>query len=505
MAPLLNDFADFDATAQAELVRTKQVSSCELVDAAIAAIERLNPSLNAVIIPLFDLARERAARAQSSSAPFCGVPFLLKDIGANGAGLPQYQGNQLLKARSHTTPADAPLFSRFLAAGLIPLGKTNVPEFGNAPTTEPAAFGATANPWNLERSCGGSSGGAGAAVAARLVAVAHASDGGGSLRLPAGWCGLVGLKPTRGRVPFPDRVVRNNTDLALGRTVRDAAGILDAVHGATQGDLFRARASVASFAAALSTPSTRLRVGVLTEAPDTTVHPEVTASVIDVADRLASLGHTVDYAAPPRLWDRAASRATAALWTVNHALPLRHLARVVGRPITRDDVEPYAWEAAGRAGTVTGVAYLEACEAQQLWAAEVASWWRGDPSEGSGWDILLTPTCAAPAPRLGELVPPADDPLSIGRRFAEVARFCLPFNVTGQPALSLPVGAMINGTPTGIQLVGAMEREDLLLQLGAELEEAMPWIDMIPAIAAADPTVAHAGAVSRIRIAAASE
>ena len=234
----MDDLSLLDATAQAELVQTGQATPLELVDAAIARIEALNPDINAVIATDYDRAREAAASPDLAVGPFKGVPFLIKDIGANQAGLPYWSGNAALKAMNHTADADTELGARFRQAGLITLGKTNLPELGSVPTTQPLSCGPTNNPWDLERSPAGSSGGSAAAVASGMVPIAHANDGGGSTRLPAAWNGLVGLKTTRGTVPNPGNVSRLTSELVVTRTVRDTSTLFEAVRGAVDADLF---------------------------------------------------------------------------------------------------------------------------------------------------------------------------------------------------------------------------------------------------------------------------
>ena len=248
MALDVNELSAMDATAQAELVRRRELTPLELVDAAIARIERVNPAINAVITPLFEEARAAAVSPDLPDGPFRGVPFLLKDLCAMQKGQPYYLGNRALRDMGFRAPFDMPLGARFRAAGFITLGKTNLPEFGMQTTTQPLAFGATHNPWDLDRSTSGSSGGSCAAVAAGMVPIAHANDGGGSIRLPAAWCGLVGLKPSRGRVSDP-LDMRELAELVVSRTVRDTAAVLDAVHGSEPGDLFLAPPPARSYTA----------------------------------------------------------------------------------------------------------------------------------------------------------------------------------------------------------------------------------------------------------------
>src|SRR5215472_236943 len=277
-----------DATAQAELVRQRELTPLELVDAAIARIERLNPTLNAVITPLFEDAREAAVSPDLPEGPFRGVPFLLKDIGAMQKGQPYYLGNRALRDADFRSPFDTPLGARFRAAGLITLGKTNLPELGQQTTTQPLAFGATHNPWALDRSTGGSSGGSCAAIAAGMVPVAHANDGGGSIRLPAAWCGLVGLKPSRGRISDPlDTFILS--ELVVSRTVRDIAAVLDAVRGSEPGDLFVALPPIRSYGAEIGADPGKLRIGMLTRASFGDIHPECLTGTLAAAKLLESL------------------------------------------------------------------------------------------------------------------------------------------------------------------------------------------------------------------------
>ena len=288
MAHDISELSTMDATGQAELVRRRELSPLELVDAAIARIERLNPKLNAVITPLFDDARQWAVSKDLPEGPFRGVPFLLKDIAVMQKGQPYYMGNRALRDAHYISPADSPLGARFRAAGLITLGKTNLPEFGLQTTTQPLAFGATHNPWDLDRSVSGSSGGSAAAVAAGLVPIAHANDGSGSIRLPAAWCGLVGLKPSRGRVSLP-MTSRSNVELALSRTVRDIAGVLDAVHGNEPGDLYLLPPPARRYTAEIGADPGKVRIGIATR----WAHPEGVKATADTAKLLESLGHIV--------------------------------------------------------------------------------------------------------------------------------------------------------------------------------------------------------------------
>ncbi|MDX2165577.1 MAG: amidase [Deltaproteobacteria bacterium] len=463
--PTVDELRWLDATATAELVRRGELSSREVVEAAIARIERLNPALNAVIAPTYEAARAALDRLPAA-APLRGVPFLLKDLTVEQAGLPYWMGNRALRERDHRSASDTVLGARFRAAGLVTLGKTNTPEFGPQPTTQPLACGPTHNPWQLAHSAGGSSGGSCAAVAAGLVPIAHANDGGGSIRLPASWCGLVGLKPSRGRTAArAGEVNRNVVEHVVSRSVRDTALALDCVHGAAPGELYVAPPPARRFAAEVGAPPPPLRIGLLTRAPHAETHAECVAAAERAAHRLASLGHQIEPAWPQALFDADVPERTAALWAVGSAVDVDNLAERLGRAITADDVEPYTWAMAAYARRFSGAEIIRAMEVQQRYAERVAQWW------SSGFDLLLTPTTTEPPPRLEELVPAADRPLRIGRRFAAISAFTIPFNVTGQPAISLPLHWSADGLPVGVQLVAAYGREDLLLRVAAQLED----------------------------------
>lgn len=288
-----------DASAQAELVRRADVSPLELAEAAMARIERLDPIINAVPIRLFEAARLAAGSANLPHGPFRGVPFLLKDIGTAFAGQPYYMGNRALRAADHRSPRDHTLARRFRSAGLVVVGKAAVPEFGVIPYTQSSAFGATRNPFDRTLSAGGSSAGSCAAVAAGMVPVAHASDGGGSIRIPAAWCGVVGLKPSRGRVPSSAiAATRADIEFVVARSIRDVAGMLDAVHGNEAGDLYLAPPPSRSFAVEPDAKPGRLRIGVLSTAGGIRIHPECVSATESTGRLLEMLGQDLDVAWP---------------------------------------------------------------------------------------------------------------------------------------------------------------------------------------------------------------
>ncbi len=476
-----DDLSNLDATDQAQLVASGQASPAELVDAAIERIGRINPQLNAVITPLFESAR-RGASGTLPDGPFRGVPFVLKDLSCHSAGDPFHEGMGFLKRQAWTEPEDTALAARFRAAGLVVIGKTNTPELGILPTTEPIAYGPTRNPWDVSRSTGGSSGGSAAAVAAGLVPLAHANDGGGSIRIPASECGLVGLKPTRGRVScgpeFGDVMGGLTCEHVVTRSVRDTAAVLDATHGMNPGDPFTAPTPTRPFLAEVGAAPGTLRIGLMTEAPmeSVPVHADCVEATQAAGRLLESLGHRVEISHPKALDDPDYTGHFITNWASGAAWNLDFWSRRTGREITETDVEPLTWALAELGRSTTAPQWLWAREWLQLNSREVASWW------ADGFDLLLTPTIAEPPPLLGSFESPPDNPLHGLFRAAEVVPFTPPFNVSGQPAISLPLHWNADGLPIGVQLVAAFGREDLLLRVAAQLEVAQPWAGRRPPV-----------------------
>jgi len=476
---MADDLALLDATAQAELVRRRAVSPRELVDAAIARIEKTNPKLNAVITPLFEKARA-AASAGLPDGPFRGVPFVLKDLFCHSAGDPYHAGMRLLRELRWVEPADTHLAARFRAAGFVFVGRTNVPELGPVPTTEPIAYGPTRNPWDPSRSPGGSSGGSAAAVAAGMVPAAHANDGGGSIRIPASECGLVGLKPSRGRVSLGPDVGESWAGMAIEhavtRSVRDTAAILDAVAGYMPGDPYTAPPPLRPFRDEVGAPAGSLRVGLLLAAPggQVQVHPECAAAARDAGRLLESLGHRVEDSHPAALDDPESALAPVTIIGAWTARDLAYWSARTGKTIGPGDVEPMIWGIAEMGRAVTGVEYIQAVEKLHAYSRGVIGWW------SEGFDLLLTPTLPEPPPKLGEFDATPTDPLRGFARGGAFVAFTLPFNVTGQPAISLPLHWSRDGLPIGVQLVAAYGREDVLIRVAAQLEAARPWKDRRP-------------------------
>ncbi len=470
---MTDELATLDATAQAELVQRRALSPRELVDAAIVRLERLDPTLHAVIHPALELARAAAAAPDLPHGPFRGVPFLMKDIGGAEAGRPYCCGMRFLRNAGWVEPEDAWLTRRFKAAGLVSLGRTNTPELALLPTTEPDAFGATRNPWNIGHSAGGSSGGAAAAVAAGIVPVAHASDGGGSIRGPASMCGLVGLKPTRGRNSFGpglgERWSGLSAEFVVTRSVRDAAALLDVTAGAMPGDPYVAPPPARPFATAAVRPSS-LRIGVLRGAPrGIETHPECLAAVDRAARLLADLGHHVEDSWPTALDEPEHVLTYVSIVAINTARAVEAWTQKVGRIPERDELEPLTWALVERGRAATATELLATIEAVHAFGRRLAAWWEG------GFDLLVTPTQAAPPPPLGFLRSTPEEPLLAFLRSAPYGVCTLPFNMSGQPAISLPLHWTADGLPIGVQLVAPFAREDLLLGIAAQLETAAPW------------------------------
>jgi amidase len=482
------DLALLDATAQAALVRTGQASPIELVDAAIGRIERLNPELNAVIHPLFDGARAAASSPELPDGPFRGVPMVVKDLMCHTAGDPVHEGMRFLKERGYLAPADTYLAAKLRAGGFVFVGKTNTPELGILPTTEPEAYGPTRNPWDLSRSTGGSSGGTAAAVASGMVPIGHATDGGGSIRIPASECGLVGLKPTRGRVSQGPDLGEAMGGLVvegvIARSVRDAAAILDAIQGSMPGDPCPAPPRVRPYADELGADPGRLRVGILTEAPGgtTDTHVDCVAAAEDAAGLLGSLGHVVEASAPPDLDDPEYVARFIMLWASANGWSVDRWSRLTGDPVGPDDVEPLTWALVEMARTYTAAELLAAVEWLERMSRRMQEWW------ASGFDLLITPTIAEPPPLLGEFGTDPDNPLQPLFRAAGLVPFTPLFNVSGQPAISLPLAWNADGMPIGVQLVAAFGREDVLVRVASQIEAAAPWAGRIPPIHAASPS-----------------
>jgi len=473
-----DEFAFIDATAQAELVRRKEVQPIELVEAAIERIERLNPSLNSVVTTMYDQARI-AAKGDIPNGPFAGVPFLLKDLLAYYAGVRLTLGSRLMTG--FVPDHDSELVNRLKRAGLIILGKTNAPEFGILPTTEPHLFGPCRNPWDPERTTGGSSGGSAAAVAAGLVPMAHGNDGGGSIRIPASCCGLFGLKPTRGRNPlgpdFGDLLGGLVAEHALTRSVRDSAALLDATSGPDVGDPYWAPPPSRPFLEEVGADPGRLRIAFMTEAPTgVTIHADCVRAVEDAASLCTDLGHEVVKAAP-KVEGELFAQAFMVLWSAGTASTLEGLAFLTGKQPSADPVEPLTWAIYEMGRQHSASEYLLSVTLLQA-ASREFSWFFVD------YDVLITPTLAEPPVPLGTFESPPDNPLYGLARAAEFVPFTPICNATGQPAMSVPLFWNDEGLPVGTHFVGRFGDEATLFRLAAQLEKARPWAERRPPISA---------------------
>jgi amidase len=466
-----------DATAQAELVRRGEVSPRELAEAAIARIEAVNPKLDAVIRTRFDAALAEA-RGHLPDGPFRGVPILLKDLGCMVAGEPTAFG--LGPLRELPWPVTSYLAEQFRAAGFVSLGRTNVPELGTTVTTEPRSFPPARNPWDPGHSTGGSSGGSAAAVAAGLVPVAHANDGGGSIRIPASECGLVGLKPTRGRVSqgplIGEAWAGGVIDGAVTRTVRDAAAVLDVISNRMPGEPYYAPPLPRPLAREVGADPGRLRIGVL-DRPGLAGYlddPQCRAAVAGAARLLESLGHHVEQSAPAAMSEaKEFARHFNTIIAADAEATFQAFEMALGRPIGEDEIEPRnaAYRQAGK--ELSAVAYLGSRAWFGMWARRMAEWWEDH-------DLLLTPTLGAPPPELGWFT--AAGPKEEGPRIASFIPYTAQFNMSGQPAISLPLHMTPDGLPVGVQLAAAYGREDILIRVASQLEQAAPWTDRRPQV-----------------------
>ena len=472
--------AGIDAVGQAALVSAGEITAVELLDAAIVRLEAAR-HLNAMIVDLFDRGRAQAADLDSQgraragqSGPLAGVPFLLKDLGASLAGTPEAMGSCAL--RTHVATETAWTVERYLSAGLVVFGKTNTPEWGNHCTTEPSLFGPTVNPWSPSITPGGSSGGSASAVASGVVPAASGGDGTGSIRVPASCCGLVGLKPRRGRSSFAPGAGQSLEGLAnvhaLTRTVRDSAALLDIIAGSVAGDPYAAPPPTITYLDAIAERPVTQRILLATESPfpGTPTDPAVSAAVDAVGSLLGELGHTVESGSPTIDPDVVAD-AIAVLHTVSNTALHALATSVLGREPAEDELEPSTWVMVREGFTTTGAAYAGAIDAVHAQTRRFATGM-------AGHDALLVPTLLTPPPPYGLL----DQPRGTTRAFFDVEFATTGWtplaNVTGWAAISLPLGSTGDGLPIGVQLMAPDEK--VLLQLAAQLEAAAPWVDRHP-------------------------
>jgi amidase len=496
------EYDQFDGIGLAKLVKDGKISAPELCEEAIRRAEQLNPKLNAIITPLYDYARKTAQHSQPD-APFCGVPFLLKDAHHAMKGFAMSSGSKLLK--SFVPQFDAEIVSRFKKAGLVVLGKTNTPEFKLAYVTEPKAFGPTRNPWNLDYSCGGSSGGSAAAVAARIVPLASATDEGGSIRVPASYCGLFGLKPSRGRNPigpdFDEEWDGMSHSHVVTRSVRDSAAILDAVSGPENGAPYGVSIPERPFSEEVSIEPEKLRIAFYTRAAfGREVHPECIKAMEQTCKLLESLGHDVEEIVPD-FREEDATLNWVIIMLGNAAALVDRLIGVYGQSQVRHDLEltNYTLYSVGRR-----LKALDFVNAKRRWRQLGIIM----DQMMNKYDMLLTPTLGEPPVRVGSQQPGKKDQRSmklltsslgkiilssrkltysiLGELVQNTVKGQMPFtmiaNITGQPAMSVPLHWSASGLPCGVQFIGRYAGEAKLLRLAGQLEKAQPWIDRKPSI-----------------------
>ena len=461
------EYAEHDGVGLAALVAGKEISPAELVEAAIERIERHNGALNAVVFKAYDEARAAAA-SDLPAGPFRGVPFLIKDLGMAVAGWPRSCGSRY--TRDLVDQADGGLVARFRASGAVFLGKTNTPEFGITGTTESAHLGPCRNPWNPDHISGGSSGGSAAAVAAGLVPLAHASDGLGSIRIPAACCGLFGMKINRDRNPSSpdDNVYGNSVEHVVSRSVRDSAVMLDHTGRPDPAAPFAPPPKAGPYAEEVGRSPGRLRIAFSAETPaGREIDPEVEAALRATADLLRRLGHEVverglgiDY--------RAFYREIGPAGSANFAADLAQYAERLGREPEADELEPLTWAILRAGRKVTGAETMQAMRARRLWGRRILDFFQD-------WDVYLTPVMGMPPPPVGWIDPAKLEPREVNRRQAQAFPFTPPFNVSGQPSMSVPLAWSAADLPIGMMFTGRFADEATLFRLAGQLEKEAPW------------------------------
>jgi amidase len=494
-----SDYDKYDGLGLAELVRKKEVKPSELVEEAISRIESLNPQLNAVIYKMYELAR-KAADGDLPDGPFKGVPFLMKDILMAYAGVPLTNGSRFFK--DFVPDHDSELVKRFKAAGIIVLGKTNLPEFGLVPITEPELFGPTNNPWDLSRTPGGSSGGSAAAVAARIAPLAHASDGGGSIRIPASCCGVFGLKPTRGRNPigpdFGEAWRGLHCDHVLTRSVRDSAAMLDATAGPDVGALYYATPPTRTFLSEVGTDPKKLRIAFTSEPfLGAIVDKDCVKGLEATAKLCQDLGHEVVEAAP-QIDGKAFARAFLMMVCVETRATIEEAEVRLNRKASFRDFEPSTWALGLLGRQCRAPEFSKSLNLVQLTVRQIGEFFER-------YNVLLTPTLARPPVVTGALQPKRRQAVVmkllgrlnagglistlsgidvLAQRAFGFTPYTPLFNVTGQPAVSVPLYWNDEGLPIGMQFVGRYGDEATLFRLASQLEKARPWCERIPPICA---------------------
>jgi Asp-tRNA(Asn)/Glu-tRNA(Gln) amidotransferase A subunit family amidase len=469
------EYDSCDAVGLAQLVRHGKVTADELLEAAIERIEAANPKLNAVVTTMYDQAYESICKGLPDG-PFKGVPFLLKDTGATCAGVRNTAGSKLLA--ENIPDYDNELVKRYKIAGLVIVGRTNMPEFGLNASSESVFLGPARNPWNRNHSTGGSSGGAGAAVAARMVPMAHGGDGGGSIRSPSSCCGVFGMKPSRGRMPTgPDAGEIWEGFVAPGAltlSVRDNAALMDATSAPEPGAPYGIPAPERPFLEEVGRDAGSLKIAVFAEGFIGTVHDDCVRAAEDAAALCEDLGHRIEEATPPVDFDSACD----VFWIiapVHTAAMLDRLGEQLGTTITPDMVEPWTWAVAEHGRKISGVQFAKAKSVINRATRGMAEF-----LQKGRYDVYLTPTQGAPPPKLGYLDTVRLPFEELKSRIDHVHQFTFPLNITGQPAMSVPLFWNTDGLPLGVQFVGRYADEATLFRLAAQLEETRPWFNRRP-------------------------
>jgi amidase len=470
------EFGNYDAVGLAELVRSKHVTARELLDEAIDRTAKVDPEINAVVVKHYNYAEKQIEKGLPNG-PFTGVPFLLKDLDL-------LQGTRTTSGanvnRDFVADHSSTLTQRFVDTGVTIFGKTSSPEFGLMPTTESRLFGPTRNPWNLAHSTGGSSGGAAAVVAARILPVAHASDGGGSIRIPASACGVFGMKPSRARNPVgPDRGEGwsgLSTAHVVSISVRDSAVMMDAIHGPEPWSLYVAPPPARPFSQEVGRDPGKLRISFTDKSPyGDAIDPEVAAAVRDTAALLAGLGHHVEERAPTLPADPGA--VMTALVSANTAVTVRTIEERIGRAVTQDDLETLSLASVHNARGIAAADYIST----QLAAFQIS---RSLAIFFDGCDVFLSPTLCTPPIRLGAINTMSDDLTQIGPILRRYMPGTSMFNMSGQPAMSVPLAWSKDGLPLGMMFAGKLGDEATLFRLAGQLEQARPWKNKRPPVCA---------------------
>ena len=486
-----DELIGYDGIGLSELIQKGELTVLELVDLTIQRIEKVNPRLNAVVHKMYDEARRIARENYSpkavnrdSKSPFRGIPFLLKDLIAECKGAPFNEGSRAVKG--YVSKIDSELVLRYKAGGLIMIGKTNTPEFGLLPTTEPALFGPTVNPWDPSLTPGGSSGGSAAAVAAGVVPMAHGNDGGGSIRIPSSCCGIFGLKPSRGRNPlgplFGDIASGIAYEHALTRSVRDSAALLDVTSGPDLGDPYYCKPKERPFLQEVGRNPGRLKIGLLTSVPEGygiegRMHPDCEAAVKDAARLCEGLGHTVEEVSPSMLGHTDIWLTFRKIFSSFAGHAVKYWEKELGKKIGQEDLEPLTWTVYQAGLQLTGADYLVSVEEFQRFGRKIARCF----DEGS-YDLLLSPTLNTPPVKLGQFKPYPEDPKKFLRLANAFAGFTRIYNLGGQPAMSVPLNWNAENLPIGVQFGARFGEEGTLFRLAAQLEQARPWANRKPVI-----------------------